>query len=127
MDKLSKACRNRKLISFEYDKPWYGKIVKKQIKPIHLINHDSSWYLVASENKSEVIYAIARISALRIHATKFQEIHFSVEKFIKNSFGIFHGSVLHKLKFVLMHLQLLMLKKEKWNSSQKITSKGWRH
>jgi predicted DNA-binding transcriptional regulator YafY len=124
LDKLSKACRNRKVISFEYDKPWYGKIVKKEIKPIHLINHDSSWYLVASEeNKGEVIYAIARISALRIHATKFREINFSVEKFIKNSFGIFHGSVLHRVKIRFDAFAAPHVKERKWNSSQKITSR----
>ena len=51
LDKLSKACRDRKEVSFSYDYPNKREQKRKQIKPVQLINHDSVWYLLSGNEK----------------------------------------------------------------------------
>ena len=121
LDKLSKSCRDEQFVSFEYDKPWTGKVLKKRVKPIHLVNHDGAWYLIVSENKKDPApYSIARISSLRTHPTKFESVPFCIEKFMKHHFGIFHGDTLHTVKVHFDEYAAPYIRERKWNSSQKI-------
>ena len=125
LDKLSKACRDRKEVSFSYDYPNKREQKRKQIKPVQLINHDSVWYLLSGNEKNEPghFFSLARISNLKVHATTFTPIRFSVSKFMKNNFGIFKGEKIHEVSIIFDSFAAPYVKERKRNASQKITDR----
>ena len=125
LDKLSKACRDKKEVSFSYDYPNKREQKRKQIKPVQLINHDSVWYLLSGNEKNEPghFYSLARISNLKVHATTFTPIRFSVSKFMKNNFGIFKGEKIHEVSIIFDSFAAPYVKERKRNASQKITDR----
>ena len=101
LDKLSKACRDRKEVSFSYDYPNKREQKRKQIKPVQLINHDSvGIFCPAMKRMNQATFIhLARISNLKVHAP-FTPIRFSVSKFMKNNFGIFKGEKIHEVSLI---------------------------
>jgi proteasome accessory factor B len=122
LDKLSKACRDRREISFTYDYPSKREEKRKRIKPIQLINHDNAWYLLVGndQNKPGHFYSLARISNLKLHAPTFTPIIFSIEKFMKDNFGIFKGDKIYDIKITFDSFAAPYIKERKRNGSQKI-------
>ena len=122
LDKLSKACRDRREISFTYDYPSKREQKRKKIKPIQLINHDNVWYLLVGneQNKPGHFYSLARISNLKLHAATFAPIIFSVEKFMENNFGIFRGDKVFDVQIIFDSFAAPYIKERKRNPSQKI-------
>jgi proteasome accessory factor B len=122
LDKLSKACLDRKEISFDYDREWTGKQRKKNQKPLHLVNHDNAWYLVVANlevDQKHKIYSVARMSSLKTHVVTFSEIKFSIDKFMEYNFGIFTGKKSHKVRVRFDAFAAPYIRERKWNSSQK--------
>lgn len=122
LDLLSKACRDRKEISFKYEYPSKGIKQKAKLKPAHLINSDNVWYLLVGDqlNQPSHFYSLARMSHLKLHATTFPEIAFSIEKYMKNNFGIFRGDEIYEVHIVFDAHAAPYIKERKRNDSQKI-------
>jgi len=125
LEKISEACRDRKQISFTYNYPWKGKQKKKNVKPVHLVNHDNAWYVFTKSDQDDVFpaYSLARMSAVKVHVITFPEVEFSIENYMKDSFGIFRGNESHKVKVRFDGFSAPFVRERKWNDSQKIKTK----
>lgn len=125
LEKISEACRDRKQISFTYNYPWKGKQKKKNVKPVHLVNHDNAWYVFTKSEQDDIspAYSLARMSAVKVHVTTFPEVEFSIENYMKDSFGIFRGNESHKVKVRFDAFSAPFVRERKWNDSQKIKNK----
>ena len=122
LDDLSKACRDRRRISFDYDYPRKGTQRKMKAKPLRLVNHSNAWYLLLAdeENKPAHFHSLSRVSKLKLHATTFEAIPFSLEKFMKHNFGIFRGDETFEVKVIFDAYAAPFIKERKWNFSQRI-------
>lgn len=122
LDDLSKACRDTRKVSFDYDYPWKEKERKKNVKPLRVVNHNNAWYLLVAndQNKPGHFHYLGRISKLQLHAATFEEIPFSLEKHMKHNFGIFRGEQTHEVKAVFDAYAAPYVKERKWNDSQRI-------
>jgi len=122
LEELSEACRDRKQISFTYNYPWKGKQKKKNIKPVHLVNHDNAWYVFTQSDQTGIFpaYLLARMSGIKVHVATFPEVEFSIEEYMKDSFGIFRGDETHKIKVRFDAFSAPFIRERKWNDSQKI-------
>lgn len=122
LDDLSKACRDKRKISFDYDYPWRDKERKKNAKPLRVVNHNHAWYLLVAdkENKPGHFHYLGRISKLKLHAATFDEVPFSLEKFMKHNFGIYRGEKIYQVKAVFDAYAAPFVKERKWNDSQRI-------
>ena len=122
VEKISEACRDNKQISFTYNYPWKGKQKKQKIKPVHIVNHDNAWYVFTLSDKKNIFpaYSLSRMSAIKVHVTTFPEVKFSIEEYMKDSFGIFRGNETHKVKVKFDSFSAPFILERKWNDSQKI-------
>ena len=121
LEKISEACRDRKELTFTYNYPWKGTVQKKRLYPIHLVNHDNAWYVFTISDKKGIYpaYSLARMKKIRVHTTRFPEHTFSIEKYMKDSFGIFRGDESHKIKVRFDAFAAPFIRERKWNESQK--------
>ena len=121
LEKISEACRDRKELTFTYNYPWKGTVQKKRLHPIHLVNHDNAWYVFTISDKKGIYpaYSLARMKKIRVHTTRFPEHTFSIEKYMKDSFGIFRGDESHKIKVRFNAFAAPFIRERKWNESQK--------
>lgn len=126
LDDLSKACRDRREISFDYKSPHKGLQRKKRKRPIRLVNHDNAWYLLVIEDRPDStlpgfrIHSVARLTRLKMHAVTFPEIDFNLEERMKYNFGIFHSEQNFKVKVVFDAFAAPIIKERKYNDSQRI-------
>ena len=122
LEKISEACRDRKEISFVYNYPWKGKQKKKDIKPIHLVNHDNAWYVFTQSDQNEIFpaFSLARMSSIKLHISTFAEVKFSIQEYMKESFGISRGIESYKIRVNFDAFAAPFIKERKWNESQKI-------
>lgn len=125
LDKLSKACRGCRKISFSYNYPWRGSEKKTKLCPVHLVNHENAWYLFTLSQKEGIYpaYSLARMSGLKTHVATFPEHDFSLDKYMKDSFGIFRGNELHKVRVRFDAFAAPFVKERKWNESQRIKNR----
>jgi predicted DNA-binding transcriptional regulator YafY len=122
LDTLSKACRDRRLVSFDYVAPQRGKERKEKLRPLQLVNHANAWYMFAWDEKKNMypLYSLARVSNQRIHSSTFPEHEFSLDKYMKDSFGIFRGDRTYKVRVWFDDFAAPYIRERKWNDSQKI-------
>ncbi|MDA0904904.1 MAG: WYL domain-containing transcriptional regulator [Verrucomicrobia bacterium] len=125
LEKISEACRDRKELTFTYNYPWRGKETKKRIHPIHLVNHDNAWYVFTTSDKKGIYpaFSLSRMEKVRVHTTTFPEEKFSLENYMKDSFGIFRGNEIHKVKVWFDAFAAPFIRERKWNESQKVKTK----
>lgn len=122
LDTLSKACRDRRLVSFDYAAPWRGIERKEKLRPLRLVNHANAWYMVTWGEKKNMypLYSLARVSNPIIHATTFPEHEFSLDEHMKDSFGIFRGDGTYKVRVWFDSFAAPFIHERRWNDSQKI-------
>ena len=122
LEKISEACRERKEISFTYNYPWKGNQKKKQIKPIHLVNHDNAWYIFTQSDQEDIFpaFSLTRMKSIKVHAKTFPEVKFSIDEYMKNSFGIFREKDTHDVKVSFDQYSAPFIRERKWNDTQKI-------
>jgi predicted DNA-binding transcriptional regulator YafY len=125
LNRLSKACRDRRLVSFNYNYPWRGEERKGAMRPLHLVNHENAWYVLTWGDKEGVypMYSLARMKRLRVYQSTFPEHDFSLENYMKDSFGIFRGNELHKVRVRFDAFAAPFVAERKWNESQRIKNR----
>ena len=88
------AVQNSWVVEFDYLKFWDGSRSKRRVHPISLKEARNRWYLIAKDEKDEIIknFSLDRIENLELSRKKFKPIKYDVESEFKDSFGIINGT-----------------------------------
>ena len=88
------AVQNSWVVKFDYLKFWDGSGSKRRVHPISLKEARNRWYLIAKDEKDEIIknFSLDRIENLELSREKFKPINYDVESEFKDSFGIINGT-----------------------------------
>ena len=88
------AVQNNWIVEFEYVKFWDGSVSQRRVYPISLKEARNRWYLIAKDEKDEVIknFSLDRIENLELTKDVFRTIDYDVENEFKDSFGIINGT-----------------------------------
>ena len=124
---LIHAIKNKFQINYMYMKFWDIFPTKRTVEPLSLKEFNNRWYLIAQDNKDQVIktYALDRLSELSItNIKRTEKLYFNVEEHLKYSFGIISPNELQPEKVILSidpH-QGKYIKSLPFHSTQKIIS-----
>jgi proteasome accessory factor B len=94
LDKLHRATGEREIVKFDYFSNTSGKTENRRVEPLHLHNHEGTWYVVAFDYKrqKELIFHTGRISKLENTGDYFSpRKDFDKEKYFGESFGMYRG------------------------------------
>lgn len=94
LDKLHKAISEREIVRFDYSSTTSGATKNRRAEPQLLHNHEGTWYAVAFDylRQGFIVFHTGRISNLEPTGDFFKpRKYFDKEKYIKDSFGMYHG------------------------------------
>jgi proteasome accessory factor B len=141
LDKLGEAVRRRREVEFEYFKleersdKGEGKREKgkragdarsgemRQVKPYHLGCVGGQWYLFAYDPMRSAIrkFVPARMRGLRVLEKSFEKPRdFSVEKYLKASFGVFSGEEPQRVRIRIDRARAQIVRERTWHHSQRL-------
>ncbi len=148
LNKLGEAVRKRKEVEFEYfklegsDEKGKGKNKglspalsspgregetrsgeMRRVRPYHLGCVGGQWYLFAYDPMRSAIrkFVPARMRGLRLLTTGFQRpADFSVEKFLKGSFGVFSGEEPRRVRIRIDRARAQIVRERTWHHSQRV-------
>lgn len=91
---LIHAIQNNLFIEFNHIKFWDGSESSRYVKPIALKEARNRWYLIAMEEKANIVknFSLDRIQDLSITQLKFQQISYNAHQEFRDSFGIINGT-----------------------------------
>lgn len=94
MNGLIYAIQNSFYVEFIYEKFWDDSIGKRKVAPISLKESRNRWYLIARDEKDQLVknFALDRIQQLELEKEHFTPIAYNVEKEFRESFGIINGT-----------------------------------
>lgn len=119
----SEAVRKSVELHFDYKKLDSTKYEKRGLQPYHLACVQDQWYVIGHCLKRDALrtFVLARMRGAKMGGTPFvRPSEFSIEKHLKDSFGVFsaNGSHAVRLKFDAFAGQLV--RERIWHPSQKI-------
>ena len=122
-DALAKAAAHRQQIELAYRKPGRSEIESRIVDPYHLANINGEWYLFAFDQLRKDIrtFAPARIQSITLTGKTFaQPQKFSLEKRLRDSFGVHSGAGEFE---VVIHFESRVadyVREKKWHESQEL-------
>jgi proteasome accessory factor B len=125
-EKVSQAIGNRRVLKFEYHKPARQGLARK-VHPYHLACVDSRWYIIGFDIGRQGLrtFALARMSKVAVAAETFpRPKDFSIDKYLKGSFGIFTGDDDFEVVIEFDAWAAAMVRERKWHPSQQIDDLG---
>ncbi len=120
---LSKATTDRRQLQLTYRKPGQGKTELRLIDPYHLANINGEWFLFAYCHLRKDIrtFAPARIKAIEQTGKTFEQPQkFSLEKRLRDSFGVQSGQGNYDVVIHFNELVADYIREKKWHESQKL-------
>jgi proteasome accessory factor B len=124
-DTLAKATSRRQQVEITYRKPGQEKPETRIVDPYHLANINGEWFLFGFDHLRNDIrtFAPGRIKDARLTGKTFKRPEkFSVEKTLRDSFGVHSG----KGRFdVVIHFDSAVadyIREKRWHPSQKLRS-----
>ncbi len=119
----SEAVRKSQELHFDYKKLDSTKYEKRGLRPFHLACVQDQWYVIGQCLKRKALrtFVLARMKDATLGTATFERpANFSIEKHLKDSFGVFtaKGSHTVRLKFDAFAGQLV--RERIWHPSQKI-------
>ena len=110
-------------VRIEYRSPHTGQTTARDILPLHLLNYMGTWHIIAhcnvkKELRDFVLSRVQSVSAsdVRIEARKSSA---SVKEFIRENFGIFHGSEKHNVCLRFAKDIVPWIAEQSWHPDQK--------
>jgi predicted DNA-binding transcriptional regulator YafY len=87
---LLRAIKERRKVSFNYDKSYEGQLTHRTVKPLALKEFRYRWYLVArDENDEDKRFALDRITNLEVLDIRFPKVSdLDIDRMHAHSFGI---------------------------------------
>lgn len=94
MTGLIHAIQSNLYVEFIYEKFWDDSVRKRRVAPISLKESRNRWYLIAKDEKDNIVknFALDRIQDLILEKDHFAPIKYNVEKEYRESFGIINGT-----------------------------------
>jgi len=120
---LSTALRKSVEIEFEYRKLTAPTFEKRLVRPYHLGCIDQQWYLFGFDLDRKAIraFVLPRIRKFSATAKTFERPpSFSIEKHLKESFGVFRSDGQYKINIRFDTFAAQLIRERKWHRSQKI-------
>ena len=122
-DQLSRAAAQRQQIGLVYRKPGQAKAEARLVDPYHLANINGEWYLFAYDHARKDIrtFAPTRIQSVTPTGKTFpRPERFSLEKRLRNSFGVHAGEGAYEVVIRFNDRVADYIREKKWHESQKL-------
>ena len=122
-DVLAKAAARREQIELAYRKPGQTKPEARIVDPYHLANINGEWYLFAFDHARKDIrtFAPARIKSVKPTGKTFERPQkFSLEKRLRDSFGVHSGQGEHEVVIRFNPRAADYVREKKWHESQQL-------
>jgi proteasome accessory factor B len=122
-DVLAKAAARRQQIELTYRKPGQTKSEARVVDPYHLANINGEWYLFAFDHARKDIrtFAPARIKSVQPTGKTFERPQkFSLEKRLRDSFGVHSGVGKHAVLLRFNPRAADYVREKKWHESQQL-------
>jgi predicted DNA-binding transcriptional regulator YafY len=122
-DALSKSAARREQIELAYRKPGQTKPEARVVDPYHLANINGEWYLFAFDHARKDIrtFAPARIKSVQPTGKTFERPQkFSLEKRLRDSFGVHSGQGEHAVVIRFNPRAADYVREKKWHESQQL-------
>jgi len=122
-DTLSRAAAQRRQLRLTYRKPGQRDTEIRIVDPYHLANINGEWYLFAwcHLRKDIRTFAPARIQAVELTGETFARPQkFSLEKRLRDSFGVQSGHEKHEVVIRFNELVSDYIREKKWHDSQRL-------
>jgi predicted DNA-binding transcriptional regulator YafY len=122
-DVLAKAAARREQIELAYRKPGQTKPEARVVDPYHLANINGEWYLFAYDHARKDIrtFAPARIKSVKPTGKTFERPQkFSLEKRLRDSFGVHSGQGEHAVVIRFNPRAADYVREKKWHESQQL-------
>ena len=122
-DALAKAAAHRRQIEIAYRKPGRREIEPRVVDPYHLANINGEWYLFAFDHLRKDIrtFAPARIQSAKPTGKTFARPQkFSLEKRLRDSFGVHSGEGEHDVVIRFDARVADYVREKKWHESQEL-------
>lgn len=122
-DDLAQATARKEQLRLLYRKPGQQAGEERVVDPYHLGNVNGEWFLFAFDHLRNALrtFVPARILKLERTGGKFtQRPGFSIEKELRNSFGVHSGKGEHHVKIRFNASVADYILEKKWHTSQKI-------
>ena len=121
--KVSEAIGHRRVLKFEYRKPAAKHGQARKVMPYHLACVDNRWYLVGYDMARHALrtFALARMQHPTLMATTFEPPKdFSIEKYLKGSFGIFTGDDDFEVVVEFDSWAAALVRERNWHPTQQL-------
>lgn len=122
-DAIAKATANRRQIELSYRKAGTQQIEKRLLDPYHLANINGEWYLFAWDHAREDIrtFVPARVQSVKQTGKTFpRPEHFSLEKRLRDSFGVRSGEGQFDVVIRFNTRVADYVREKKWHGSQQL-------
>jgi proteasome accessory factor B len=122
-DALAKATAHRRQIEIIYRKPGRRETEQRMIDPYHLANINGEWYLFAYDHGRKDIrtFVPVRIQSVKQTGKTFERAEkFSLEKRLRNSFGVHSGEGNFDVVIRFDGRAADLIGEKKWHESQKL-------
>ncbi len=120
---LSFAVRNCREVTFDYCKLQSEIFESRQLKPYHLTCVNYQWYVIGYDmlRKQVQRFVPSRMQTLRVLNTTFvRPEDFSVDKFLKGSFGVYSGGKPIEIRIWFDSFAARLVQERMWHHSQKV-------
>jgi proteasome accessory factor B len=122
-DEIAQATARKEQLRLLYRKPGQQAGEERVVDPYHLANVNGEWFLFAFDHLRKALrtFVPARILKLERTGKKFvQRPGFSIEKELRNSFGVHSGKGEHRVKIRFNPAVADYILEKKWHTSQKV-------
>jgi len=122
-DALAKAVSQRKQLELAYRKPGQRQSEKRIVDPYHLANINGEWFLFAYDHARKDIrtFVPARIQSVQPTGKTFGRTQkFSLEKRLRNSFGVHSGEGNYEVVIRFNARAADYVREKKWHESQQL-------
>lgn len=125
-EKVSRAIGKRLPLKFDYQKPAKAG-QRRTAHPYHLACVDGRWYLIAHDTGKHALrtFALARIRNATLLSQPFPPPKdFSIDKYLKGSFGIFTGDADFEVVIEFDAWAGALIRERQWHPTQQIQELG---
>ena len=122
-DLLAQATSRRQQVEITYRKPGQKKPETRLVDPYHLANINGEWFLFAFDHLRKDIrtFVPGRIQRARLTGRSFERPEkFSVEKTLRDSFGVHSGKGRHEVVIHFDDTVADYIREKRWHPSQKL-------
>jgi predicted DNA-binding transcriptional regulator YafY len=122
-DTLAKATAGHRQLELTYRKPGSKQLETRKVDPYHLANINGEWFLFGYDHLRKDIrtFVPARIHAMRLTGATFARPQkFSVEKILRDSFGVHSGEGEFRVVIRFDSFAADYIREKRWHPSQEL-------